>query len=66
MAERTVRDFVTQVGMQDFMNKMNIKPGMVRHIARKGVMPAKYYSKARDLADEKGVKAPEERLFDFE
>lgn len=58
MAEMTVRDFVTKVGMEALCDWVGVKPGMIRHAARQGVMPARWYAQATALADVKGVDAP--------
>jgi hypothetical protein len=65
MVERTVRDFVTQVGMTDLMGVVGVKPRMIRHVATKGKMPATWGSAARKLAEDKGVEAPGDELFDY-
>lgn len=66
MAERTVRDLVTQIGMEKIMNRLDIKPGMIRHMVRENTMPPKYYAAVRDMAEAVGVPTPEDRLFSFD
>lgn len=65
MAERTVRDFVTEVGIERMMAAVNVKDRMIRHAARQGVMPAKWYAAATAAAKEAGVPEPPLELFDF-
>lgn len=65
MAEKTVRDFVTQVGMQRLMGKVGVGDRMVRHAARANQMPAKWYAGAKEAAREAKVAKPSLDLFDM-
>lgn len=65
MAEKTVRDFVTQVGMQNLMTRVGVGDRMIRHAARKNKMPSKWAKGAKEVAAEQGVEEPDDDLFDY-
>lgn len=60
-----VRQFLTKVGGPTMMNKLGVGDRMLRHAARRGVMPATWYAKAKEAAKEQGLPEPDLDLFDF-
>lgn len=60
-----VREFLTSVGGDRMMRKVNVGDRMLRHAARKNIMPATWYAAAKEAAQESGQPEPDLDLFDF-
>jgi hypothetical protein len=61
----TVRDFLTRVGGNRIAEKVNCTDRMIRHVASKNEMPATWYEKSVEAANEVQVAPPGLHLFGF-